>query len=146
DRVSGAEHHVVRACPTHHRLVEVVGHGKVVGEELQVWSVTLKHVVKAHRGGAFFGGGVVEAGGLGEAVSSSTDCVLDPGEQVAPASAGIRACGIGRIAIKLLPHLVEAVDGAVVVGIVGVSRGGQLERAGGQSGCVGHAGVDIAVV
>ena len=52
---------------------------------------------------------------------------------------------VGDVAIHLLPHLVEAMDRAVVVGVVGMRSRSDLERAGGQSGGIGNAGIGLAV-
>ncbi len=146
DRVAGAEHYVVGAGSAHHRLVEVVAHRIVVGKIFEISRVALLYVVEGHGGRAFFGAHAVEAGGLGESVGAGADRDFEPGEQVAQASAGVLACSIRRAAIKLLPHLVEAVDRAIVVRIVRVCLGGELERARGQGGGVRNASVDISMV
>jgi hypothetical protein len=59
---------------------------------------------------------------------SSPDCYLDPGEQVSSAPTRVFACGLRGIAIKLLPHLREAVHRAGGVGVIGQRRRSQLER------------------
>ena len=56
DRVAVAEHDVVGAGAAVDGLVEVVAHGVVVGQALEVGHVALLHVVEAQRGGAFAGG------------------------------------------------------------------------------------------
>src|SRR6266567_5851566 len=104
DGVAGAEHHVVGAGSAHHGLVEVVAHRKVIREILEVGRVALLHVIEAHGGRAFFGGGVIETRRLGKAVGPCADAGFDPGEQVGLASAGIRGSGGRRVAVKLLPH------------------------------------------
>ena len=126
--------------------MKVVAHRIVVSEIRKVRCVALLHVVEAHRGRAFFSAGVVEAGGLGEAVGAGADRDFNPGKKVAQASAGVPFCRIWHAAIKLLPHLVETVHRAVVVSVVGVRLGGQLERPGGQGGRVRNASVDISMI
>src|ERR1700722_19930677 len=55
DHVAMAEHDVVCAGAALHGLVEIVAHGEVVGEELEIWSIPLLNVVEAHGGRAFTG-------------------------------------------------------------------------------------------
>ena len=85
--------------------------------------------------------------GLGEAVGSGTDGGFDPGKEVGGAPAGIRRGSVGRVAIPLLPHLVEAMDWAVVVSIVRdasaevIWNGPERKR-----GCVRDTGVNFTMV
>ena len=146
DGVAGAQHDVIRAGASHHGLMEVVAHREVVGEGLQVGRIALQHVVEAHGGRAFTGGGVVEAGRLRLAIGASADRGLQPRATSRSCirwdSLRVRTRGL---AVELLPHLVEAVDRAVVVGVVRVGGGGYLERAVGQVVGIGDARVNVAM-
>ena len=53
--VAMAQHDVVGAGPTVYRLVEVVTHGVVIGQALEIWHVALLHVIKAQSRRAFAG-------------------------------------------------------------------------------------------
>ena len=53
DGIAMAKHDVVCARAAGYRLVKVVAHRIVVGQVLEVGSVTLLNVVEAHRSGPF---------------------------------------------------------------------------------------------
>jgi len=144
DGVAKAEHDVVGTGTAHDGLVEVVADGVLIGELFEVRGVALRHVVEAHGGGAFAGGGVAEGAGLRLAVAAGADGGLNPREEVVQAAAGVVLGGVVGVAVGLLPHLEEAVDGAVGVGVVRHLFAADLEYAFTQAGGVGDAGVDLA--
>jgi hypothetical protein len=74
---------------------------------------------------------VIESGGLRLAAAARPDRHLDPREQVAQAPGRSGSAGVARIAVGLLPGLIEAVHRVGRVGIVGNTRR-DLERPVGQ--------------
>src|SRR5205823_37736 len=81
-------------------------------EELEVWCIAPQHVVETHRRSTFTSAGQVEAFRLGLAIGTSSDGHFDPGKEIRQATAGVSLRSLARIAIKLLPHLVETMHRA----------------------------------
>jgi hypothetical protein len=104
--VAGAQHDMVRSAAAHHRLMIVVGQRISVGETLEERSVAGIDVDETHRRTAPLFRGREEGRG-------------DEGIEVAQAAAGVSARGMPDVAIGLLPHLKEAVDHVLGIGIVG---------------------------
>src|SRR6202008_4001931 len=146
DAIARSEHDVVGAGSTHHRLMEVVAHRVMVGKIFEVRRVTLQHVVEAHGSRAFLRAQIVETRGLRFSIRSGANRGLDPGPQVVLASVRIAPTRARGAAVELLPHLVEAVHRAVVVRVVRMGFGRQLERTIGKTGGVWNTSVDVAML
>src|SRR6266478_8472294 len=123
DGIAKTQHDAVGARAAHHRLVIVVAHRILIGELLEIGHVALQDVVKAHGGRAFarcFRSGRIigaEVRRLRHAIHIGADGYFGPGEKIPEAAAGILMSRVTGVAVELLPHLVEAVDGAGGVGI-----------------------------
>src|SRR5258708_36388522 len=125
--VAAAQHYVVRSRASHERLMKIVAHRVLVGEALQEGDITILHVVEGHRiapaivihlVGNGKAGGIDFAGIRGD----------DEGIQVLQATGRILPRGIPASAIRLLPHLEEAVRSVSVIGVVGQIGSRQRER------------------
>src|SRR5712664_509273 len=123
DGVAKAKHDAVGASAAHDGLVIVVAHRITIGEFLEIGHVTLQDVVEAHGGRAFtrcFRGRRIigaEVRRLRRAIYVGADGQFGPGEKISKAAAGIVVSRVSGVAIELLPHLVEAMDGAGGVGV-----------------------------
>src|SRR5258708_4365876 len=95
--------------------MEVVAHRIGICELRKVRRIALRDVVKAHGDRAFM---VDVRLRLWRAVAAGGDCRLNPREKIKPTSARIVLGGSSDIAIELLPHLIEAVDGTAGVGVI----------------------------
>jgi hypothetical protein len=91
----------------------------VIGEKLQIRSVTLQDVVEAHGRPAFVSAEFIEVFRLRFPIRACADRYFHPGKQIGQAAAGIEAGCAAHVAVELLPHLIEAVHrtgGIVVIG------------------------------
>jgi len=109
--------------------MEVVTNGVSVRPGLECWRIALCHIEEAHGRRAFTGRQVGKVSRLRLAVRSGTDRHFDPREKVPQTPGGIPFGRMTDRAIRLLPHLIEAVYRARGVGIVGQVRAGELKRA-----------------
>ena len=116
--ITKTQHDAVGSGAAHHWLVVVIAHGVGVGQIVQVWRIAFLHVVKAHGGGTFTSGAIIEIDGQGLSVCACSHGYFYPWEQVRFAAAGIFGGGVFDVAIFLLPHLVKAVYRACSVIIV----------------------------
>ncbi len=105
-----ADHHVVGVGSAHRRLMVIVVQGVFAGELGQIGRVALGDVVEAHRDIAF-----LERVRRRIAVAAGGDGLLDPGEQVGLTAACIVPGHLAGVAVKLLPHLVEAMHRAPAI-------------------------------
>ena len=159
DRISVTEHDVIGPGASNDGLVEVVAHGVFIRQGLEVVSIALLHVVEAKSGRSFASGlcignaGQVVGGEAGKratvrraerrlrcAVRARPNRHFNPGEQLGVATRRIVRGGMVQAAIHLLPHLIEAMDRAGRIGVVGEGAAvGQLERSGRQRRNIGYA-------
>ena len=125
DRIAMAKHDVVGAGSTVYRLVKVVAHGIVIGQVLEVRSIPVLDVIKAHGGRPFAGGcGVgrvlgAEVAGCARPLVPAPTVVSTQGNSAASHPEGLLAVAWLTSAIQLLPHLVEAMHRAGGIGVVG---------------------------
>src|SRR5580704_11586686 len=117
--------------------MEVVAHRVFIRQALEVRHVAVLDVIEAQSGRTLTGRcatGCIfraEVCWLLQAIGACTYRYFHPGKQPSVAAGRILPCGLGGIAIQLLPHLVEAMDGTLCIRVIceGISIG-QLERTG----------------
>src|SRR5271154_2611484 len=152
DGIAVTEHDVIGASAALYGLVEVIAHRVFICQQLEIRGIALLHVVET-KGCRAFAGGIClrnvgqivrgEARGgpvirsakrrLSRAVRAGSHGYFHPGEQLAVAAGGIFKARMLHAAVQLLVHLVEAMDGAGGVGVVGeLAAVCQLERSGRQ--------------
>ena len=131
--IGKAQRNAVRSGAAHDRLMIVVAHGVLVGEEFQIGHVVLLHVEERHDLAGIVrraaGGGRIGRGDERLQVVQAAGRIV-PGDVLA----------VDR-AVHLLVHLEELVDGVGGIGVIGHVRAGQLERSGRQVADIGDAGV-----
>ena len=148
DRIGEAELDMVGHSAAHHGLMEIVAQRVVIGQALHVRSIAFEHVKELHGSGTF-----ARANEVGRrkkiagrrAIAAGADGYFNPRKQVVLAAARIFSGRRREVAIRLLPHLVEAVHRAIGIIVVGERRRRKLESALGQLQDVRNAGVGYNV-
>jgi hypothetical protein len=69
ESITKTQHDAVGSGAAHYWLVVVIAHGVGVGQIVQVWRIAFLHVVKAHGGGTFTSGAIIEIDGQGLSVT-----------------------------------------------------------------------------
>ena len=108
--------------------MEVVARGELVGQLLQEGRVAVVDVEEGHR--------------VANACVARREADVHERIEVAQATGGIGSGRVAHAAVRLLPHLVEAMARVPRVGVVRHRGAGELERPVGQVRRVGHARVD----
>src|SRR6202521_2681338 len=102
--------------------MHVVGERVGLCERREIGHIALLHVVKTHGDRTFVGGLPVKWLGPWITIAAGANRDFHPGKEIVKAAAGILFCSVLHIAVKLLPHLVVAVDRAARIVIVGNVR------------------------
>src|SRR5262249_22636747 len=115
DGVPGSQRNVVGRRATHNRLVEIVAGSILVGQALQYWRIAIQHVEEPER---------VTAGVIARKRYERI--------QIVEASGWVGGSRVGDVAIRLLPHVEEAMDRVTGIRIIWQGPTCNLERGVGQ--------------